>query len=130
MKFVNVTVYQKTDVATARDSETTVLLKFLGKNIGSRFSLFLKLMSSQFAGSVMTECCGKDLNFDHVRIELQILLTILSLAKIACNVLGKTQENSKAKYCYGSSRKMIRLQYWYIFRTRIGCALLRKLFLL
>lgn len=100
MKFVNVTVYQKTDVATARDSEMTVLLKFLGKNIGSRFSLFLKLMSSQFAGSVMTECCGKDLNFDHIRIELQILLTILSLAKISCNVLGKIQENFEAKDCY------------------------------
>lgn len=107
-----------------------ILLKFLGKQIGSHFSLFLKPMSSQFAGSVRTKCCGKHVNFFHRRIELQILLMILSLAKISCNVLGKTQENFEAKDCYWRNRKMIRLQYWYIFHTRIGCGLIRKLSLL
>lgn len=76
-------MYRETDVETDRDSEMSVLLKqvllkFLGKKMGSRFSLLLKLMSSQFAGSVTTKCVGKVVNFDHIRIELQILLTILS----------------------------------------------------
>lgn len=77
-----------------------VLLDFLGKKIGSHFNLVLELMSSEFAGSVRTSVWKKDIKFDHIRITPQILLKILSFAKIPCNVLGKIEENIEAKDNY------------------------------